>query len=400
VIRVVESLHGAAVLALTWLIIFVPDDGLNWNRAVFVLAGVAIAGGLAMRGGRLDVRSLIPYAGYAAALLAAWWAHPSDAGTRELWRQAGFFALIAAVASIRRPPLLAAALVAALALVSWQVLGPRSVVMLSGRALHLKSIDQWGGYPEIGMLAAVGAGACMALVAAGERLPLKIAAAVLTATFTAATLYIYARSAALTILFTAVWLAVVRFVRPVPRRRGWLVAAGAGVGAALCLMVWLFRPADVHGLSAPLAQSQEVTTRVEGWRVATAMLRDHPLFGVGPGRYPEEYARYSTQLDPSHAYNTILHNAAELGLCGLLTYVILWTRVLALTLTRADAGLAAFAAHGLLVAFLLRSQSEHFLANLSTSYRMLLFLGLLFGLAEACARTRPATSESAGGPTS
>jgi O-antigen ligase len=373
----------AAVLALACLIVLVPDEGFDWNRAVLVLAGVALACGVAMGRARIDVRSLILYAAYAAALLASWWAHPSVAGTHELWQQAAFFALIAAVAPMRRPEALATILIAALALVSWQVLGPRSVVMLSGRALHLKSIDQWGGYPEVGLLMAAGAGASTALVLAGRPVSLKIAGAVLTATFTAATIYIYARSAVVTILLTAAWLALVRLFRAAPRRRGWVLAGAA----AVCLVTWLARPADVRRLSASIGQSQEVAIRVEGWRVATAMLRDHPLFGVGPGRYSEEYARYSTWQDPAHAYNLFFHTAAELGLCGLLAYAVLWTRVLALTLTRSSgAGLAAFAAHGLLVAFLVRSQSEHFLANLPTSYRTLLLLGLLFGLAEAWAR--------------
>jgi O-antigen ligase len=405
-IRAVAPLHAAVVLALACLIILVPDEGFDWNRTILLLGGVAMAGGIAMDGPRIDRRSLtslIPYASYAVALLLAWWAHPSAAGTRELWQQAAFFALIAAVAPIRDPRTLAAVLVAALALVSWQVLGPRSVVMLSGRALHLKSIDQWGGYPEVGLLAAAGASACSALVIAGRGLPLRIAAAVLTAAFTGAAFYIYARSAVLTIVLTAAWLIVARLLSPVtPRRRRWLIAGAAGSVAAVCLVTWLARPAAVQRVSASLEQSQEVMMRVEGWRVAAAMMRDHPLFGVGPGRYPEEYANYSTQQDPAHAYNTPLHVGAELGLVGLLAYAALWGRVLVLTLTRfgrTAAGLTAFAAHALLVAFLLRSQSEHFLANLSTSYRMLLFLGLLFGLAEACARTAPSGSRDPGSRT-
>ena len=42
----------------------------------------------------------------------------------------------------------------------------------------------------------------------------------------------------------------------------------------------------------------------------------------------------------------------------------------------------------MLVAFLLRSQSEHFLANLATSDRMLLLVALWIGLSEGLARER------------
>jgi hypothetical protein len=48
-------------------------------------------------------------------------------------------------------------------------------------------------------------------------------------------------------------------------------------------------------------------------------------------------------------------------------------------------GAAIFALHGILVAFLLRSQSEHFLANLVTSDRVLLLLALWMGLSEGLA---------------
>ena len=44
--------------------------------------------------------------------------------------------------------------------------------------------------------------------------------------------------------------------------------------------------------------------------------------------------------------------------------------------------------HGMLVAFLVRSQGEHFLANLGTSFRFVILTGLLIGLANACRARR------------
>jgi O-antigen ligase len=134
-----------------------------------------------------------------------------------------------------------------------------------------------------------------------------------------------------------------------------------------------------------------VEIRAEGWRVARAMLHDHPLSGVGPGRYREEYRNYSTTGDSGHAYNIVLHEGAELGYLGLAAYLAMWARVLRRSLRaagRSAAGVAALATHGMLVAFFLRSQSEHFLANLDASFRLLLLLAFLFGLAEAAPARR------------
>jgi O-antigen ligase len=136
--------------------------------------------------------------------------------------------------------------------------------------------------------------------------------------------------------------------------------------------------------------------RAEGWRVAVAMLRDHPLLGIGPGRYPEEQPRYSKLNDPAHAYNILLHTGAELGGLGLAAYALIWGRLLVRTLRRmrgSTAALTAFAAHAMLLTFLLRSQSEHFLANLPASFRMLLVAGFLLGLAEAASRRAPRESD-------
>jgi O-antigen ligase len=121
------------------------------------------------------------------------------------------------------------------------------------------------------------------------------------------------------------------------------------------------------------------------------MFREHPWVGVGLGRYPADYTRRGVGPDSTHAYNIVVHVAAETGMAGLVPYLVLWGRVLWLSLreaSRRGAGPAAFAVHGMLVAFFLRSQSEHFLANLATSFRLLMLLGVLFGLAEGLAALR------------
>ncbi len=70
------------------------------------------------------------------------------------------------------------------------------------------------------------------------------------------------------------------------------------------------------------------------WTAALHMARAKPVFGVGLGRYGEEFYRlgYQTPWRPRlammHAHNSWLHFLAELGIVGLLLQVALWTAVL------------------------------------------------------------------------
>ena len=85
----------------------------------------------------------------------------------------------------------------------------------------------------------------------------------------------------------------------------------------------------------------------------------------------------------------MLHVLAESGVIGLLGWLALWgagaLRGRPARRTGTPRGAAIFALHGVLVAFLVRSQSEHFLANLVTSDRVLLLVALWMGLTEGLA---------------
>jgi O-antigen ligase len=191
------------------------------------------------------------------------------------------------------------------------------------------------------------------------------------------------RSAMLTIGATAVWLVAMCAWRW--RSRLALVALVliiAGVGLVVA------QGPGVTTLVARAAESRETGIRRAGWSAAWSMARDHPVLGVGLGGYRQEYAARGLGLDSAHAYNLGLHALAEGGVVGLLAIALVWGRVLwvsARAASRSRTGASALAVHAMLVAFLVRSQSEHFLANLSTSFRLLLLVALLFGLAEGLA---------------
>jgi O-antigen ligase len=336
------------------------------------------------RPGALAWGAILPYAAYAVWWLIASRVHPGSQTTQELGRQAVFLIVLASLATVRRPAVMLAAVMACLCLTAEQILGPRSVESFAGRFLHYRGLEQWSGYPEIGLLMSIGAAASLALLAS-PALPLRAAALLFAAIFSAGTVALFTRSAMLTVALAAGWLlllGVFRFRSRIAIGLLLLMAVGAGAAAT--------QPRVAQAIQAFVRlEGWETNTRADGWRVAVSMMRDHPLTGVGPTRYPEAYANYSSGPDRAHAYNLFLHNGAELGIVGLLIVVWMWARVLIVTARAADTrlpGLGALAAHGMLAAFLIRSQSEHFLANLPASFRMLLLLGFLFGLAEGFGR--------------
>lgn len=392
-----ELLHGAAIAVLMCLIWLVPDDRIDWRWWCTAAAGIgcAVALGRLVATRRsaemLDRRTLValaPYGCYIVALLASYWAHPSAAGWREVGHQAVFLAVIACVATVPRAPLMLGLMLALLTAIGLQVLGPSSVESGLGRAIHYRTVQQWSGYPEIGLLLSLGAAGCLALLFASRSLALGGAAALLAAGFAGDTVYILSRASIAVIVVALLWLALVATIRFRTRVAlgvlATLLVGGIAGAAKLGQNGWERVTAATN-----LESGGGLDARRQGWRAAWGMLRDHPFVGVGPGRYPAEYPRYSTLADSAHAYNLPLHVGAELGVVGLVAYAAIWARLLVQTLRhagRTTIGLTAFAAHGILLAFLLRSQSEHFLANLPASFRMLLALGVLFGLAEAACR--------------
>jgi O-Antigen ligase len=66
--------------------------------------------------------------------------------------------------------------------------------------------------------------------------------------------------------------------------------------------------------------------RVELWHDAVVLMGDHPLTGVGPGRWAEESPVAHTDPDLGWAHNAFLEQGAETGVMGmtLLIVIVLW----------------------------------------------------------------------------
>jgi putative inorganic carbon (HCO3(-)) transporter len=83
---------------------------------------------------------------------------------------------------------------------------------------------------------------------------------------------------------------------------------------------------DVRGVGINDA-NYAVLERLAHWQAAGEMIRYHPWTGVGFSNYEPVYSQYALMNWPTalgHAHNYYLNVAAELGVPGLVFYVLLW----------------------------------------------------------------------------
>jgi hypothetical protein len=381
---------GAIGLVALTIVLYLVGDG-PWPASTLVRAGIVLSALAAIAWAWERPRpaaGLAAYAAYALSLLVVFFAAGGTDAPRELSRQAAFVAVLAAAAAPLPLPrgALIGVHVGCLLLVWLQLAGPRSGFDTVDRAGFYHALEHWSGYPELGLLMAVATCGMVACACAARPPAVRVAAVALAVAFAAGTLFLRSRSALLTIPIVVAWLLGVAVVKWRSKAAAALLALGL-IGATVIAV----RSGGVSALVSRAAGSvtRETAIREQGWLAARGMLADRPLTGVGLGGYQREYRERRLGSDSAHAYNIVLHVLAESGLIGLLGWLALWGRVLYLGVRHAaptPRGAAIFALHGMLVAFLLRSQSEHFLANLVTSDRVLLLLAMWMGITEGLAR--------------
>ena len=141
----------------------------------------------------------------------------------------------------------------------------------------------------------------------------------------------YSRGAAVVAGLVAVMLAVTGLI---PRRT---LVGLVGGAAALLLAVPAFAERFVRLASAPLlwggardeVADAALTGRYSEMISALHAWADHPLLGVGPGLFPDNYQRYARELGfmvhdgPREAHNLYLDFASQLGTAGLLVLLVL-----------------------------------------------------------------------------
>ena len=71
-----------------------------------------------------------------------------------------------------------------------------------------------------------------------------------------------------------------------------------------------------------------IKERVYMWRSGTAMWRERPLLGWGPGGVKREYSRYALpeayKQRTGHVHNTPLQILVERGVLGLAAWLAIW----------------------------------------------------------------------------
>jgi O-antigen ligase len=78
-------------------------------------------------------------------------------------------------------------------------------------------------------------------------------------------------------------------------------------------------------------ENYSVLERQAHWQAGLEMLRDNIILGVGFGNYPEAYVDYALINWPDalgHAHNYYINLLAEIGVIGLLAYLLFWLTVL------------------------------------------------------------------------
>ena len=111
-------------------------------------------------------------------------------------------------------------------------------------------------------------------------------------------------------------------------RLGGVVAGAIVVGGVLLLAFTLWRPLIDERLAAKSVVAQaNVESREAYWRAAVGMAADHPVLGVGPGRYGVESKGYILN-DPINITEPVVHNSylevlAEGGVPTLVAFLAL-----------------------------------------------------------------------------
>jgi len=164
--------------------------------------------------------------------------------------------------------------------------------------------------------------------------------------------------------------------------RNWRLVVIVPVVAALALVV---APGMVKKRAASIFDTADPANRdrIVMWKIGADMVRDHPLFGVGPHRIQDVYEEYRQKYPEAvnktnpHLHNVPIQIAAERGLPALaawLWFIVvaardLWRQVRArIAPAVAGAGLAA------LVAMVAAGMFEY---NFGDSEFLMLFLGLI-----------------------
>jgi O-antigen ligase len=182
---------------------------------------------------------------------------------------------------------------------------------------------------------------------------------------------------------------------------GVLAAAGALLGVVLVAFTFWSPLVNESVTRKGKIAEQNTASRIAFWDAAMEMTYDHPLVGVGPGRYGDETVNYvgnrPYELESPLAHNSYLEIMAELGFPALVAFLVyLGGSWMLLARGRRDALAAGDASHVRLATALQASFVVAVVSGAFLSQQLALPFWLLGALATAvavgsaaAARTRP-----------
>lgn len=318
-----------------------------------------------------------------------------------------FYGATVLLGSERRLGALIAAIVGAISLIGAGASYDNLLFTVHGHPIsEFRSVAQWNGYAEVGLLLVVAVPLVVAVLAISRRTAALASAALLAVMLLVFTWEIDARAPYVAMAATVVVLAVMEVVW---FRRFQLLAL-ASVAAIILAAVFVthgdwssafmqgFRDRFIGRYASQRINPTGFDTafgRPTAWRPAVSMIRDHPWLGVGPGRYSYTLVAggYASRSSPvsAHAHSLPLQIAAESGVPAAVAFLAIWWSLLG-GLRRCCGGnrsvnLLAFAFGGVLVAYLIRNLGDHFTSGLFvTSDRIEFLLWTLFAAAAALIR--------------
>ncbi|MDO8602532.1 MAG: O-antigen ligase family protein [Candidatus Omnitrophota bacterium] len=117
----------------------------------------------------------------------------------------------------------------------------------------------------------------------------------------------------LSVILTLIVLIAVSYNRLEKQR--WLIAISSILIFLILLFIILNRREYLMNLENP---ENSITQRLNYWRAAIGIIKDHSFLGVGPGNFQEVFLKYKTGLSTNtrYAHNIFLHIWSEAGVLG------------------------------------------------------------------------------------
>ena len=188
------------------------------------------------------------------------------------------------------------------------------------------------------LLAVLGSVAGMMLASSPGSTPLRLVGLAGAVTLGCIPFLVGAVASSIIVILAVAALAFVR----ISGRVRWGILGTAGVSlVVLCTTVVLgltYQPDDQDAATGGLAESSLSERRLALWHDALIIAAEHPIIGVGPGRFPFVSPVAASDVDTRQAHNEFLQQAAEIGVPGALVFVllVLWGYSRLLLVPRSD----------------------------------------------------------------